>query len=154
MFIPKEEPVIVEEGDKVILDVEEEAALACGTEADMVDLAGILGLHSMLNQDQYYAAITMKGQGTTSGGAFQSVVKAAPPKKQPPMMPDNDTDPAKTAQQVVENDPNLKELNWNNIKHIPREIFKKLFEGLKTNTTLERLSLSNTGLTDGPAEVC
>lgn len=151
VFIPKEEPDAIDDGDKIILDVEEDAALGLANEADLVDLAGILGLHSMLNQDQYYASITNKGQGAATN--FMSVVKASDPKKLPPMLPDNSTDVGKTAQQVVDDDPNLKELNWNNIKHIPRDTFKKLFEGLKNNTNLEKLSLSNTGLTDGPTEV-
>lgn len=148
--MPKENPEPVEEGDRIILDVEEEGALVNATAADLVDLAGILGLHSMLNQDQYYASITNKGQGAATN--FQSVVKASATKKVP-FLPDNDTDISKTVQQVIDNDANLKELNWNNIKHIPRDMFKKLFDGLKKNTNLERLSLSNTGLTDGPTEV-
>lgn len=86
------------------------------------------------------------------GDKFESIVKAAVPKRLP-FEPDNITDPEKTCKQVVENDPSLQELNWNNIKFIPRETFKKLFEGLKTNTHLQTLHLSNTGLTDGPAEV-
>lgn len=106
----------------------------------------------MLNQDQYHASILNKGQGAAAN--FQSVVKASPPKKQVPNLPDNDTDVTKTTQQVKDNDSTLKDLNWNNIKHVPRDTFKKLFDGLANNTTLERLSLSNTGLTDGPAEVC
>jgi tropomodulin len=148
VFIPKEEPVVQEEGEDVILDVEEEGALKSATDADLVDLAGILGFHSMLNQEQYYAAITLKGQ-KNEGGTFQSIAKAPVPKIVP-ALPDNDTDVTKTAQQVVDNDPKLKELNWNNIKHIPRDTFKKLFDGLKTNTYLEKLHISNTGLTDGP----
>lgn len=78
-------------------------------------------------------------------------MKASLPKKVP-FLPDNVTDPEKTTEMVTKNDPSLTELNWNNIKCIPRETFKRLFNGLKTNTHLHTLSLSNTGLTDGPAE--
>lgn len=139
--------------EKIILDLEDgaEEALGNATEADLVDLAGILGLHSMLNQDQYEASILNKGQPL--GDKFESIVKSTKPKKILPPEPDNMTDPEKTAKQVAENDPNLTNLNWNNIKYIPRETFKKLFNGLKTNTNLIELNLSNTGLTDGPAEV-
>ncbi|XP_046915067.1 tropomodulin isoform X1 [Dermatophagoides farinae] len=138
--------------EKIILDLEDgaEEALGNATEADLVDLAGILGLHSMLNQDQYEASILNKGQPL--GDKFESIVKSTKPKKILPPEPDNMTDPEKTAKQVAENDPNLTNLNWNNIKYIPRETFKKLFNGLKTNTNLIELNLSNTGLTDGPAE--
>ena len=131
-------------------DPESERALSEATEADLVDLAGILGLHSMLNQDQFHNSILNKGQN--KGDKFESIVKASVPKKLP-LEPDNMTDPEKTSQQVINNDPSLKELNWNNVKHIPRESFKKLFNGLKNNTHLKTLSLANTGLTDGAAEV-
>lgn len=151
VFVPKARIDSIDDDDKIVLDIDEEASLNGASEADLVDLAGILGLHSMLNQDQYHASILNKGQGAAAN--FQSIVKASPPKKQVPNLPDNDTDVTKTTHQVTDNDPSLKDLNWNNIKHVPRETFKKLFEGLKSNTSLERLSLSNTGLTDGPAEV-
>lgn len=150
VWIPKETPRTAEDDDKIVLDLDEEQTLTGASDADLVDLAGILGLHSMMNQDQYYASITNKGQ--TGGAKFDSVVKAAQPKRVVPNLPDNDTDISKTTQQVIDNDPALKDLNWNNIKHIPRENFKKLFDGMKNNTNLERVSLSNTGLTDGPAQ--
>ena len=150
VYIPKETPRTSEDDDKIVLDLDEEQTLTGASDADLVDLAGILGLHSMMNQDQYYASITNKGQ--TGGAKFDSVVKSAKPKKMVPNLPDNDTDISKTTQQVIDNDPSLKDLNWNNIKHIPRDNFKKLFDGMKNNTNLERVSLSNTGLTDGPAQ--
>jgi tropomodulin len=152
IFTPKEQEFNNNTSDeKIILDLEDgaEQALDSATEADLVDLAGILGLHSMLNQDQFHNSILNKGQRI--GDKFESIVKASVPKRLP-FEPDNQTDPEKTCKQVVENDPNLTELNWNNIKFIPRETLKKLFEGLKTNTNLQTLHLSNTGLTDGPAE--
>lgn len=139
--------------EKILLDLDDgaEEALSNATEADLVDLAGILGLHSMLNQDQYQASLLNKGQA--SYDKFESIVKSTKPKKILPPEPDNDVDPEKTAKQIMENDPNLTSLTWNNIKYIPRETFKKLFNALKTNTHLQELNLSNTGLTDGPAEV-
>ena len=153
IWTPKEPEINNSSDEKIILDLEDgtEEALDDASEADLVDLAGILGLHSMLNQDQFHNSILNKGQRL--GDKFESIVKASQPKRMP-FEPDNQTDPEKTCKQVVENDPNLKELNWNNIKFIPRETFKKMFEGLKTNTHLQTLHLSNTGLTDGPAEVC
>jgi tropomodulin len=149
VFIPKAAPQQPIDEDKIVLDIDEEATLNGATDSDLVDLAGILGLHSMMNQDQYHASILNKGQ--TSGTKFDSIVKASQPKKVVPHLPDNDTDVGKTTKQVVDNDASLTDLNWNNIKHIPRDTFKKMFEGLKNNTNVERISLSNTGLTDGPA---
>lgn len=150
VWTPKATPRTAEDDDKIVLDLDEEQTLSGASDAELVDLAGILGLHSMMNQDQYYASITNKGQ--TGDTKFNSVVKAAQPKKTVPHLPDNDTDISKTTQQVIDNDPALKDLNWNNIKHIPRDTFKKMFDGLKNNTNLERVSLSNTGMTDGPAQ--
>ena len=149
VWIAKAAPQQPIDEDKIVLDIDEEATLNGATDSDLVDLAGILGLHSMMNQDQYHASIMNKGQ--TSGTKFDSIVKASQPKKVVPNLPDNDTDVGKTTKQVVDNDASLSDLNWNNIKHIPRDTFKKMFEGLKNNTNVERISLSNTGLTDGPA---
>ena len=153
IWTPKEPEDNNASDEKIILHLEDssEQALDAASEADLVDLAGILGLHSMLNQDQFHNSILNKGQRL--GDKFESIVKAAVPKKLP-FEPDNTTDPEKTCKQVCANDPNLTELNWNNIKFVPRETFKRMFEGLKTNTNLRTLHMSNTGLTDGPAEVC
>ena len=149
VWIPKATPQTSLDEDKIVLDIDEEATLNGASDSDLVDLAGILGLHSMMNQDQYHASILNKGQ--TSGAKFDSIVKASQPKKTVPNLPDNDTDVGKTTKQIVDNDSSLTDLNWNNIKHIPRDTFKKMFEGLKNNSSIERISLSNTGLTDGPA---
>jgi len=150
VWVPKETPQPVVDEDKIILDVDEEATLNGASDSDLVDLAGILGLHSMMNQDQYHASILNKGQ--IVGAKFDSIVKASQPKKIVAPLPDNDTDVTKTTHQIVDNDPSLKDLNWNNIKHIPRDLFKKMFEGLKSNTSVQRISLANTGMTDGPAQ--
>lgn len=149
---PKEQPKISDEETKILLDLDDESseALKNATEADLVDLAGILGLHSLLNQDQFHASITNKEQN--AGTKFSSIVKATAPKRVP-NLPDNDTNVEKTSEAVVKNESSLSQLNWNNIKHIPRDIFKKLFEGLRKNTTLKELDLANTGLTDGPCSV-
>ncbi|KAG0426223.1 hypothetical protein HPB47_026656 [Ixodes persulcatus] len=99
----------------------------------------------MLSQDQYHDSLTNRRQRPGTG--FESLVKASMPKPLP-MEPDNDTNTKQTSDKVADNDPSLKTLNWNNIKNIRREDFKKLFEGLKKNTHLESLSLANTDLTD------
>ena len=131
------------------LDDEAEGVLDEASEADLIDLAGILGLHSMLNQDQYEASILNKGQGV--GAKFESIVKATQPKRFP-NLPPNDTNVAKTAEQVYNNDSSLTDLNWNNIKAISKEQLSKLFEGLAKNSHLRTLTLTNIGLTDGACE--
>jgi hypothetical protein len=41
------------------------------SEADLVDLAGLLGFHSMLSQPQYYNAIKGKLQDESTGRTFK-----------------------------------------------------------------------------------
>lgn len=150
VFVPKVQPSEPRDEIPIMLDLDDDSskALNSATECDLVDLAGILGLHSMLNQDQYYASITNKSQ--RSGDKFESIVKSTPLKPSK-IEPENQTDPIQSTEQLAKNDPNLVELNLNNIKHITRDTFKRLFEALKSNTHLKSLSLCNVGLTDGPA---
>jgi tropomodulin len=149
VFVPKLRSSDSKDEIPIMLDLDDDSskALNSATESDLVDLAGILGLHSMLNQDQYYASITNKSQ--RSGDKFESVVKSTPLKPSK-LEPDNTTDPLQTTDSLARNDPSLDEVNLNNIKHITRDTFKRLFESLKTNTHLRTLSLCNVGLTDGP----
>ncbi|XP_022653151.1 tropomodulin-like isoform X1 [Varroa jacobsoni] len=136
----------------VELDLEDDAktALESATPAELVDLAAILGLHSMLSQDQYHASIENKGQA--AGATFESLVKASMPKPVP-LLPENATDTSKTAQKVYNDDDDIVELNWNNIRTVKREDFRVLFDGLKRNTNLRSLSLANVNLTDSTAEL-
>lgn len=150
IFVPKVRSDSQDKDDiPIMLDLDDVSskALNAAKESDLVDLAGILGLHSMLNQDQYYASITNKSQRL--GDKFESVVKSTPLKPSK-IEPDNTTDPIKTAELLAKNDPSLTEVNLNNIKHITRDTFKRIFEALKKNTNLKKLSLCNVGLTDGP----
>ncbi|XP_064472014.1 tropomodulin-like isoform X2 [Ornithodoros turicata] len=148
VFVPRIQPKPAHDDDvEVELDLGDDykQALNTANESELVDLAAILGLHSMISQDQYHDTLTNKKQ--KPGSAFESLVKATMPKAIP-MEPDNDTNVHETSAKVAQNDPGLKDLNWNNIKNIPRKDFKALFEGLKTNTHLETLSLANTDMTD------
>lgn len=144
---------VIDENDSILieLDLEEDSkqALMNANQSDLVDLAAILGLHSMLSQDQYHASIQNKGQMV--GATFESLVKASMPKHLP-LLPDNDTSPSKSAQKVLNDDEDMVQLNWNNIKAIKRDDFKMLFDGLRRNTHLKTLSLANTNLTDSTAE--
>ncbi|KAJ0178978.1 hypothetical protein K1T71_005753 [Dendrolimus kikuchii] len=138
-----EEQITIDLGD------EYEQALGTATQEEIIDLAAILGFHSMMNQDQYHASLLNKGQPVGLG--WDGITKATKQKVYP-MDPPNDTDPDDTLTRVKENDPKLIDLNWNNIKNISEEKFERLFEALKTNTNLEVLSLVNVGLTDRSAQ--
>ncbi|XP_070535862.1 tropomodulin-2-like [Ptychodera flava] len=147
---PKDEPkpVVQDDGD-VILGEDWESALGNATEDELVELAAVLGLHSMLNQVQYEASISNKKVSDIDeeAGKFAGVAKYAAAKKLP-MEPPNDTDVDKSVQQAKDNDPALKDLNLNNIKNIPIPPLKELAASLKSNTNLEKLSMANTRLTD------
>ncbi|KAL0882157.1 hypothetical protein ABMA27_000708 [Loxostege sticticalis] len=139
-----EEQISIDLGD------EYEQALDTASQEEIIDLAAILGFHSMMNQDQYHASLLNKGQPVGLG--WDGITKATKPKIFP-MDPPNDTDPDDTVKRVQENDQKLTDLNWNNIKNISDEKFEKLFEALKTNTHLEVLSLVNVGLNDRTAQL-
>lgn len=151
-WIPPPPPEKVRDAEEQItidLGDEYEQALTGATQEEIIDLAAILGFHSMMNQDQYHASLLNKGQPVGLG--WDGITKATKPKVYP-MDPPNDTDPDETIKRVQENDPTLTDLNWNNIKNISDEKFEKLFEGLKTNTHLEVVSLVNVGLSDRAAQ--
>ncbi|KAH9643295.1 hypothetical protein HF086_012965, partial [Spodoptera exigua] len=147
-WIPPPAPEKVRDADEQIsidLGDEYEQALTDASQEEIIDLAAILGFHSMMNQDQYHASLLNKGQPVGLG--WDGITKATKPKVYP-MDPPNDTDPDETIKRVQQNDQKLTDLNWNNIKNISEEKFEKLFEGLKSNTSLEVLSLVNVGLGD------
>ncbi|XP_031777624.1 tropomodulin isoform X2 [Nasonia vitripennis] len=140
-----------EADEQIAIDLgdEYEQALTNASEDEIIDLAAILGFHSMMNQDQYHASLLNSGQPVGLG--WDGVTKASQPKVYP-MEPPNDTDVDETIKRVREDDHSLLDVNWNNIKNISDEKFFQLFEALESNTHLETLSLTNTGLTDKTAQ--
>lgn len=66
-----------------------------------------------MNQDQYHASLLNKGQPLGLG--WDGITKASSVKVYPPEKP-NTTDVDDTIKRVKDNDPNLTDLNWNNIK--------------------------------------
>ncbi|XP_063216616.1 tropomodulin isoform X2 [Bacillus rossius redtenbacheri] len=137
-----EEQIAIDLGD------EYETALTSASQEEIIDLAAILGFHSMMNQDQYHASLLNKGQPVGLG--WDGITKASQPKPFP-ADPPNTTDPDATIQQVKDDDHTLTDLNWNNIKNVSEEKFVQLMEALPANTHLETLSLANTGMTDAMA---
>nr|XP_021200513.2 tropomodulin-1 isoform X4 [Helicoverpa armigera] len=152
-WIPPAVPEKVRDAEEQIsidLGDEYERALTDASQEEIIDLAAILGFHSMMNQDQYHASLLNKGQPVGLG--WDGITKATKPKVYP-MDPPNDTDPDDTITRVQQNDQKLTDLNWNNIKNISDEKFEKLFTALKSNTHLEVLSLVNVGLSDRTAAI-
>jgi len=164
---PKEQEKIVIDEDDV--DTEWDEVLANATEEELVDLAAILGFHGMLNQVQYHRAFIDTDAKETAaveededededeededkkkkvkGSGFQGVAKHQEfklVKEEPP----NNTNVEESLEKLKANDPELKELNLNNIKNISLHRLREFAEALKTNTVLESISLAATKSTD------
>ncbi|XP_063906712.1 tropomodulin isoform X1 [Zophobas morio] len=151
-WIPPPPPLKEQQADEQIavdLGDEYEQALSLATQEEIIDLAAILGFHSMMNQDQYHASLLNKNQPVGLG--WDGITKASKQKIYP-MEPPNSTDPDESIKKVQDDDPKYIDLNWNNIKNISDEKFDSLFEALANNTHLETLSLANVGLTDRGVE--
>ncbi|XP_063707090.1 tropomodulin-1 isoform X2 [Culicoides brevitarsis] len=142
---PEEKYQKADEQIAIDLGDEYETALSNATQEEIIDLAAILGFHSMMNQDQYHASLLNKGQPIGLG--WDGITKASRPKAFP-MEPPNTTDVDETIKRVKSNDTQLIDLNWNNIKNISDEKFDQLFEAIKSNNQLQTLQLTNTGLQD------
>ncbi|KAF2889603.1 hypothetical protein ILUMI_16570, partial [Ignelater luminosus] len=150
-WIPPDPPKREKDADEQIaidLGDEYEHALRDASQEEIIDLAAILGFHSMMNQDQYHASLLNKGQPVGIG--WDGITKASK-QKIFPQDPPNNTNPDETLRQVKEDDSKLVDLNWNNIKNISDDKFDVLFDALANNTHLETLSLTNVGLTDKQA---
>ncbi|CAB3410675.1 unnamed protein product [Caenorhabditis bovis] len=127
-----------------------ECALVTAPEKDLVDLAGILGMHNVLNQPQYYNALKGKSQDETTGTTFNGIVQSYVPRIVPDE-PDNDTDVEACITQLRENDPDMKEVNINNMKRVSKERIRTLIEAACNSKHIEKLSLANTAISDSEA---
>ncbi|CAG7820583.1 unnamed protein product [Allacma fusca] len=146
-WIAPEKPMTKQE-EEIAIDLgdEYENALTEASEEELVDLAAILGFHSMMNQEQYHSSLVSKGPMPKLGLGWNGTAKAYQPKPLP-FEPPNQTDVEKSIKQVQADDFNITQLNFNNIP-FSEEQFINLFDAIKSNTHLENLSLSNTGLSD------
>jgi tropomodulin len=83
------------------------------SEADIVELASILGFASLVNQSQYNAA--QQKDSKFEFGGWNAAARAEPLKFVAPE-PDNDTDVDDSIRRLQSNDSSLAVLNLNNIK--------------------------------------
>uniref|UniRef100_A0AC34QUG7 Tropomodulin n=1 Tax=Panagrolaimus sp. JU765 TaxID=591449 RepID=A0AC34QUG7_9BILA len=156
VFEPKEDTIeAIKKEDAtpmpIELDIDEEdeldTMLVDAPEKDLVDLAGILGMHNVLNQGQYYNAVKGKGQDENTGFAFNNIVKAY----QPRLVPDegeNDTDVEACIQQLEQGKEDLKDVNINNMKRVSKERIRSLIDAARNSKHIEQFSLSNTAIGD------
>ncbi|PKK17916.1 tropomodulin 4 (muscle) [Columba livia] len=144
-FVPKSPAQEVPREEQVTLEPELEEALANATDAEMCDIAAILGMYTLMSNKQYYDAICSGNITNTEG--INSVVK--PDTYKPvPDEPPNPTNVEETLRQIQANDAALEDVNLNNIKDIPVPTLKAICEAMKTNTHVKKLSLVATRSND------
>lgn len=89
------------------------------SEAEIVELAAILGFTGLVNQVQFHAAenatLNKSSNGSTGLGGWNAAAKAEILKFVPPE-PDNTTDVDESINRINNNDKSLTQLNLNNIK--------------------------------------
>jgi tropomodulin len=128
-----------------------EIALSSASTDEIVDLAGIMGLHSMMNQDQYHASQSDKVPRADPTIGWRGVTKATELKPFPNEAP-NKTDPDEALQKIKANDPKTTVVNMNNIP-VAENTFIELFDALERNNHLTELQAANSSLTDAAATI-
>ncbi|XP_030206337.1 tropomodulin-1 isoform X3 [Gadus morhua] len=142
-FIPKKrsDPIL----ENVTLEPELEEALANASDAELCDIAAILGMHTLMSNQQYYEALTSSTIVNKQG--LNSVIQCTQYKAVPDEQP-NATDVEETLRRIKSNDPDLLEVNLNNIRNIPVPTLKAYAAALKENSVVERLSVVGTRSND------
>jgi len=151
---PKQENIMegygFEDDIELDLDEETEAALGDASTRDMVDLAAIMGFHSMMTQEQWHNAHGTKfAEMADPTLGWDGITKATPLKWYPPEEP-NRTNPDDVIEKLGENHRSMRKANLNNIP-IKEDKMLELIEALRNNHTMEELSICNTTLTDWAA---
>ncbi|KAF7226669.1 tropomodulin-4 [Nothobranchius furzeri] len=149
-FIAKKKEI--PEHEQVILEPELEEALKNASDAEMCDIAAILGMYTLMSNKQYYDALGTTGTIANKEG-INSVVKPDPFKFFPEEPP-NTTNVEETLERILNNDSSLTEVNLNNIKDIPIPVLKEIFEAMKENSHVEVLSIAATRSNDPVAYAC
>ncbi|NXM67955.1 TMOD1 protein, partial [Serilophus lunatus] len=105
----------------------------------------ILGMHTLMSNQQYYEAL---GSSTiVNKEGLNSVIKPTQYKPVPDEEP-NSTDVEETLKRIQSNDPDLEEVNLNNIMNIPIPTLKTFAEALKNNTYVKKFSIVGTRSND------
>ncbi|NWR57478.1 TMOD1 protein, partial [Bucorvus abyssinicus] len=105
----------------------------------------ILGMHTLMSNQQYYEALGSSTIVNTEG--LNSVIKPTQYKPVPDEEP-NSTDVEETLKRIQNNDPDLEEVNLNNIMNIPIPTLKAFAEALKNNSYVKKFSIVGTRSND------
>ncbi|KAM6967993.1 tropomodulin-4 isoform 2-T2 [Aplochiton taeniatus] len=136
-FVPKAGAGRIPDSEQITLEPELEEALRNATDAEMCDIAAILGMYTLMSNKQYYDALGTTGTIANTEG-INSVVKADPFKIFPDEAP-NSTNVEETLDRILSNDTGLTDVNLNNIKACA--------EMLQENTTLLSLNIESNFIT-------
>ncbi|XP_052501123.1 tropomodulin-1 isoform X2 [Budorcas taxicolor] len=144
VWVPKQKPMdpVLE---SVTLEPELEEALANASDAELCDIAAILGMHTLMSNQQYYQALGSSSIVNKEG--LNSVIKPTQYKPVPDEEP-NATDVEETLERIKNNDPKLEEVNLNNIRNIPIPTLKAYAEALKENSYVKKFSIVGTRSND------
>jgi len=146
----------IENEEKNILPNELTDVLESASEAELMELAAVLGIHGMLNQHQSEQADADKMWKSLKGSGLRKykpgVVKSTKVKKYTDINAVNELDLEKALRELEENDPNLVELNLNNHKDVTPEVLSTVAKKLKTNRHVKRLFLANCRMRDPSAK--
>ncbi|KAG9276592.1 tropomodulin-4 [Astyanax mexicanus] len=145
-FVPKPGSGQIPMEEQITLEPELEEALRNATDAEMCDIAAILGMYTLMSNKQYYDALGATGKIANTEG-INSVVKPDEYKIYPDEPP-NDTDVEDTLRRIQKNDSGLTDVNLNNIPDIPIPTLKEIFNGMKRNTHVLSLSIVATRSND------
>lgn len=143
-FVPKEQAKTVVNEDDEAVETEWDEILQAASEEELVDLAAVLGFHSMLTQTQFYASL--KDEQIHEGG-FTGAAKAQELKLVPDEAP-NATDVEESIKQLKDNDPKVRVLNLNNIKNVSIERLVAVCEALKDNSSCIHFHLAGVAAND------
>ncbi|KFR02838.1 Tropomodulin-1 [Opisthocomus hoazin] len=105
----------------------------------------ILGMHTLMSNQQYYEALGSTTIVNKEG--LNSVIKPTQYKPVPDEEP-NSTDVEETLKRIQSNDPDLEEVNLNNIMNTPIPTLKAFAEALKNNTYVKKFSIVGTRSND------
>jgi len=146
---PKPEQPKLEEEIELDIDLGEETelALSAASTDQIVDLAGILGLHSMMNQDQFHGSQSDKWATRADPEVgWNGVTKATPLKVFPAEEP-NRTDPEAVISQLRDGVEGAEKVNLNNVPVSEAKLIE-IFDAMRHNEVLTDLSMSNCMITD------
>lgn len=131
---PKPEQPKLEEEIELDIDLGEETelALSAASTDQIVDLAGILGLHSMMNQDQFHGSQSDKWATRADPEVgWNGVTKATPLKVFPAEEP-NRTDPEAVISQLRDGVEGAEKVNLNNVPVSEAKLIE-IFDAMRHN---------------------